>query len=63
MLRLGIIEPSYSSLASRIVLVEKRDGTIRFCVDFRLVNDLLVKDSYPFPRIDDSIDALRGSQW
>ena len=63
MLRLGIIEPSYSSWASPIVLVEKKDGTIRFCVDFRLVNDLLVKDSYPLPRIDDSIDALRGSQW
>ena len=63
MLRLGIIEPSYSSWASPIVLVEKKDGTVRFCVDFRLVNDLLVKDSYPLPRIDDSIDALRGSQW
>ena len=34
-----------------------------FCADFRKVNDLTIKDSYPLPRIDDSIDALRGSQW
>ena len=63
MLRLGIIEPSYNSWASPIILVVKRDRTVRFCVDYRLVNDLLVKDSYPLSRIDDSIDALLRSQW
>ena len=63
MQRLGVIEPSNSAWVSPIVHVTKKDGTIRFCVDFRRVNDLTIKDSYPLPRIDDTIDALRGSSW
>lgn len=63
MLRLDIIEPSTSSWSSPLVLVTKKDGSLRVCVDYRLVNSLTVKDSYPLPRIDDSIDALRGSKW
>ena len=46
-----------------MILVTKKDGSIHLCVDFRRVNDLTLKDSYPLPRIDDSIDALRGSKW
>ena len=63
MLRLGVIEPSSSSWSSPLVLVTKKDGSMRVCVDFRLVNSLTVKDSYPLPRIDTSLDALRGSKW
>ena len=49
MLKLGFIEPSRSSWASPIVLVPNKDGWIRFCVDYRLVNNFLIKDSYPLP--------------
>jgi hypothetical protein len=59
----GIIEPSTSPWASPIVLVEKKDGSLRFCVDYRKLNNITVKDSYPLPRIDDTLDALGGSQW
>ena len=46
-----------------MVLVTKKDGSLRLSVDYRRVNDLTLKDSYPLPRINDSIDALRGSKW
>ena len=59
----GIIEPSCSPWSSPLVLATKKDGSLRICVDFRQVNKMTVKDSYPLPRIDDSIDALRGSKW
>ena len=54
LLSLGVIEPYSSSCASPVELVTKKDGSLRLCVDYRKVNDLLNKDSYPLPRIDDS---------
>ena len=63
MLKHGVIEPSSSPWASPVVLVRKKDGSTRFCVDYRLVNAATIKDSYPLPRMDDSIDALSGSSW
>ena len=63
MLSKGIIRPSKSPWSSGIVMVTKKDGTKRFCVDYRRVNDVTVKDAYPLPRIDQSLDQLSGSQW
>ena len=63
MLRNRVIEPSTSPWSSPVVLVAKKNGDLRFCVDYRKLNDATVKDSYPLPRIDDTLDALGGSQW
>ncbi len=63
MLDRGIIEPCQSSWASTVVLVTKKDGSTGFCVDYRKVNEVTHKDAYPLPQIDDTLDALRGSQY
>jgi hypothetical protein len=59
----GIITPSSSPWSSPVVLVRKKDGTTRFCVDYRRLNAVTINDSYPLPRIDDSFDHLSGSCW
>ena len=63
MLKRNVIEPSSSPWASNIVLVKKKDGSTRFCIDYRKLNNVTQNDAYPLPRIDDSLDQLRGAKW
>ena len=48
-----VIRPSKPEWASPVVLAPKNDGTLRFCVDYRKLNEVIKKDSYPIPRMDD----------
>ena len=59
----GMIQPSDSPWSSPVVLVNKKDGTKRLCIDYRKLNDVTIKDAYPLPRIDDSLDALSGAMY
>ena len=61
MLERKIVEPATGPWSSPIVLVTKKDGTPRFCVDYRRVNSLTRKDAHPLPRIDDTLDTLSGA--
>jgi len=59
----GVIESSISDWASPIVLIEKKDGGIRFCVDYRKLNSVTQGDAYPMPRVDELLDQLGNSQY
>lgn len=57
-----IVQKSSSPYASAVVIVRKKDNTIRLCVDYRRLNNKTIPDAYPLPRIDDSLDALGGAK-
>jgi hypothetical protein len=59
----GVTVPSTSPCGSPIVLVLKKDGTWRMCVDFRALNKIMVNNCYPLPRIDDFLDQLKDAKY
>ena len=63
MLELGAIRRSQSPWSSAIVLVQKKDGGLRFCIDLRELNNRTVKDNYSLPKIDHHLEQLIGAEW
>ena len=59
----GFIQPSKSPFGAPILFVKKKDGTTRMCIDYRALNDITIKNSYPLPRIDELFDRLQGARY
>ena len=59
----GAIRRSFSPWASAVVLVRKKDGGLRFCIDLCKLNNRTIKDGYSLPRIEDTLDCLHGAVW
>ncbi|KAL0540317.1 hypothetical protein IC582_024552 [Cucumis melo] len=57
----GYIRPSVSPLAVQVLFVKKKDGILKLCIDYRQLNKVTIRNKYPFPRIDDLFDQLRGA--
>ena len=63
MLDAGVIQPSISEWASAPVLIRKKDGQVRWCLDYRRLNNVTRKDVFPLPLIDECLDTLSGNVW
>jgi hypothetical protein len=62
LLKKGYIHPSVSPWGASILIVNKKHGTLRLCIEFRQLNKFTIKNKYPFPRIDDLFDQLKGAR-
>jgi transposase InsO family protein len=63
MLNAQVIQPSCSDWVSAPVLIRKRDGSCRWCIDYRKLNDVTTKDQFPLPLIEECLDTLSGNKW
>ena len=62
-LKQGIICPSHSPYASQVVIVRKKTGEIHLCIDFRALNAVTIRDSFPLPRIEEALQAVKSAVW
>ena len=62
MKELNVIEPSESPWAAPVVLVRKKDGSLRYCIDYRRLNSVTHKDSYPLPNMQACLESLEGAK-
>ena len=62
-LKQGIIRPSKSPYTSQVVIVRKKTGEIRLCVDFRKLNAISIRDSFPLPRVEEALQAVQAAVW
>jgi hypothetical protein len=58
-----VIQPIHSPCGSPIIIVPKKDGTWRMCIDYRALNNITLKNWYPLPRIDDLLDQLHHAKY
>jgi hypothetical protein len=58
-----LIRPNYSEFGSPIIFVQKADGSLRMCIDYRGLNEVTRKDAYPLPRVDDTLDDLKDANF
>ena len=63
MLDIGAIQKSHSVWPSTVVLVLKKDDSLRFCIDLRKLNNQTIKDTYSLPHIEETLDSFQGTQW